>query len=182
MLRIIFVRHAESVGDKLTRRGKRQAKSVCSDLWYENIAKVYVSPLNRTTTTAKIIVKKLGLENVVFDERIAERDTDKINLTAKQVAEYDANYLNPEYSHTKPEGCKNFLNRVFSFLDDIIKANDDGTDKSILIVGHSSLSYAMYAYFGGVSKGKDLIWTRVGNASKLCFQNVSKESKNAKKC
>ncbi|MBR4745179.1 MAG: histidine phosphatase family protein [Clostridia bacterium] len=179
MLKIIFVRHAESVGDKLTCRGKRQAKSVCSDLWYENITKVYVSPLNRTIATAKIIAKKLGLENVVYDKRITERDTDKSKLSQKQVAEYDANYLNPEYSHTKPEGCKQFLTRVFSFLDNVIKANDDGTDKSILVVGHSSLSYAMYAYFYGVQAGTDLVWTRVGNACKLCFQNVSKESKNA---
>ena len=177
MLRIIFVRHAESVGDRLTCRGKRQAKSVCNDLWYESISKVYSSPLNRTVATAKIITKKLGLHGIVCDDRIAERDTDKSNLRESEVAEYDNNYLNPKYSHAHPEGCKEFLDRVFSFLDDVISDNDDGTDKSILVVGHSSLSYAMYAYFYGLQNVKELVWTRVGNANKLAFQSVGKDGR-----
>ena len=174
-MKIIFVRHANSVNDKLTCLGVRQAKMACEDLYYENITKVYASPFGRTSKTADIIAKKLHLGQVELDDRIAERDTDKDGIGDDELIEYNDNYLNPNYSHTKPEGCKNFLDRVFSFLDDVIRTNDDGTDKSILVVGHSSLSYAMYAYFYGVHNVKELVWTRIGNANKLAFQTADKK-------
>ena len=169
-MKIIFVRHAQSVDDKLTRFGIKQAKYLVKDLAYENIAKVYCSPMNRTMQTAAIIAKKLHLSQPVADNRIRERELDKSRLSGEELAEFDANYLNPNFSHTNPEGCKEFVQRVFDFLTQIIADNNLRLDDSLLIVGHSSLAYVMYAYFYGLPKDKNLVWVRAGNASKLCFE------------
>ena len=172
-MKIIFVRHAQSDGDKLTRLGIKQAKNVVTELNYENVTRVFCSPQNRTADTANIIAKKLHV-SVTTDDRLRERDLDTSHLSEQEAKEWSDNYLNPHYSHISPEGCKEFCNRIFSFLDDVIKNSKCTDDESILVVGHSSLAYVMYAYFYGVPKNKDLVWVRVGNASKLAFQSVGK--------
>ena len=169
-MKIIFVRHANDKNDRLTCLGVKQAKLVVEELKYENICAVYSSPMRRTFDTAKIIARKLN-HDILIDSRIAERELDKSHMTDDQIKEFDDNYLNPKYSHFNPEGCKEFLDRVYSFLDEIIAKHDDGSDISVLIVGHSSLSYAIYSYFYGASN--PLVWTRVGNASKLAFETKS---------
>ena len=177
-MKLIFIRHAQSISDKLTRLGVKQAKNCIKELNYENIVDIYASPLNRTTQTAKIIGKKLKL-NVTLDNRLREREMDVSHLDEQEQKICNANYLNPKFSHSNPEGCKEFCERVFNFLDDVLAKNYDD-DQSVLIVGHSSLAYVMYAYFYGLPKDRNLVWVRVGNASKLAFQSIDKRVNNEK--
>ena len=167
-MKIIFVRHGHQENDILTHLGKRQAKEIVKDLDYENISKIYSSPFGRAKQTAGIIAKKLKIKNVIIDKRIAEREKKTENMTLKEIEEYDENYLNSKYSHKNPEGCKDYLARVFSFLNEITKTNDENS--TILIVGHSSMSYALAAYFHGIPKDGKLIWIRIGNCNKICYE------------
>lgn len=168
-MKICFVRHGHNRGDKLTSLGKKQCKNVCYDLYYEDFDKVYCSPLNRTMQTAKIICKKLSISNIKYDERLKEREQLRMVSDDPEIIEYNENYLNYNYCHTNPEGCREFCNRIFSFLDDLIDKHLDNDD-NILIIGHSSTLYAINAYFTGIPKDKQIIWMRLGNCGKVCYE------------
>ena len=166
VMRIIFVRHGDYKGNKLTRLGRKQAMLVCHSLKDENIGRVYCSPIGRTVETANIIVKTLKLDAPIIRKELTEREFLTGEPKNEAESQYAENYLNPSFSSDHPEGCKNFLERSFKFLDEISKLDFE----SILIVGHSSFSYALTAYFTGVPKDKDLVWVRVGNCSKMCYE------------
>ena len=168
-MKLIFVRHGnDDSNGKLTRIGKKQALLVCLELDYENIDKIYCSPTTRTRETADIISKKLKINNICIDARITERDKLHTNLPQKEIDEFNKNYLNPKFSRTNPEGCKEYIDRITAFLDDIIKNNPQ--DSTVLIVGHSSMLYAINAYIYKTPKTKDIIWTRIGNCGKICYE------------
>ncbi len=169
-MKICFVRHGDNINDKLTRLGKQQAKLVCNDLCYENISKIYCSPMQRTMDTAKIIAKHLKLKNIEICSEITERQQPK-NQTVEdpEIIKYNANYLNYTFSNKNPEGCKEFCERIFKFLDRII-AEHKLKNENIVIVGHSSMAYVLNAYFTGLPKDNNLVWIRLGNCSKLCYE------------
>ena len=166
MIKIILVRHGRDKNDKLTRLGKKQAKLAVADLVYENIEKIFCSPKGRTRQTAKIIAKGLKINDIKIDERLTERE--KIKENDEKAETFNQNYLNPNFSWHNPEGCKQYYDRITSFLKDTIK--NCKRDETILIVGHSSMSYAMNAFFCKKSKNQFLDWIRIGNCSKICFE------------
>ena len=169
-MRICFIRHGDNINDKLTRLGKLQAKLVCNDLYYENISKIYCSPKKRTIDTAKIIVKKLKLDNIEVCSEITERQKLRNpNGKDNETVLYNENYLTYTFSRNDPEGCKEFCDRIFRFLDNVI-AKHLPNDENIVIVGHSSMAYVLNAYFTGIPKDNNLVWIRLGNCSKLCYE------------
>ncbi len=168
-MKICFVRHGNDKNDKLTRLGVKQCKLVSKDLDYENITHIYCSPKNRTRQTARIIAKRLGIHDITIDNRLKEREQLRTQSTDPKDIEYNNNYLNYNFSQTNPEGCKEFCGRVFEFLREIINEYGD-TDQTILVVAHSSVAYALNTFFTGVPKDGKLIWVRVGNCSKLCYE------------
>ena len=167
-MRIIFVRHGEQENDKLTRFGRKQAKLVVRELCYENISKIYSSPLGRTKETAQIIAKALKIKDIQFDNKLREREKKNGNMSKQDAEEFDINYLNPNFSRKDPEGCKEYLQRIFSFLKEIIKSNTN--ESTVLIVGHSSMAYALCEFVIGKQKSKQIAWLRIGNCSKICFE------------
>ena len=166
-MRIIFVRHGDYKGKKLTRLGRKQAKLVCNDLSYENIGKIYCSPCPRARETAEILAKRLKLGGVEVSSELDERKALKGAPTNFEEQEYADNYLNPNFSKDHPEGLKNFLERTSAFLDRVTKQDYE----SVLIVGHSSFAYALLTYFTGIKSNKDIVWMRIGNCSKICFDS-----------
>lgn len=167
-MKIIFVRHGNDKNGKLTRLGRKQAKLVVKELTYENIAYIFASPLERTAKTAEIIARGLKIKNITFDERLTEREKIPDDLPFERKQKLMDNYLNPTFSSPRPEGCKEYVQRIFSFLDEQVKCTKD--EKNILIVGHSSMTYVLGAYFYNLPKDKKLIWSRIGNCSKLCYE------------
>lgn len=177
-MRIIFIRHGDYNKKGLTRLGKKQAKMACHELSYENIGATYCSPSPRAHQTAQIICKTLNLAEPIAVKELNERERLKSEPQNAEEKEYYDNYLNPQFYKTHPEGCKNFLARSYKFLDGII----DKDYESILIVGHSSFTYALCSYFMGTNKDT-ITWVRTGNCSKLCFDSrdrVKNQTKNAK--
>ena len=169
-MRICFIRHGDNINDKLTRLGRLQAKLICSDLHYENISKIYCSPKQRTIDTAKIIGRHLNIKDIEICDEITERQQLRnTNSENPDTIRYNENYLTYTYSSKDPEGCKEFCDRIFKFLDRVI-AEHLPNNENIVIVGHSSMAYVLNAYFTGIPKDNRLIWIRLGNCSKLCYE------------
>ena len=168
-MKIIFLRHGDYKIDKLTKLGKKQASLSYYDLYYENVQKIYCSPITRTFQTASIIAKKLHIKEIIADDRLKEREHLRPESLAEVQKQYNENYLNAEFSMRNPEGCKEFIERVFSFLDEAINENLQ-EDKNILIVGHSSMAYVINSYFTGIPSNNQLVWMRLGNCSKIAYE------------
>ncbi len=83
-LKLIFVRHGESISNKagrvtgsvnapLTERGRRQAAKAARELAKTHIDVIYSSPLKRAVSTAKIIAKTQGKVPLIFKSDLRER-------------------------------------------------------------------------------------------------------------
>ena len=112
---------------KLTEKGKKQIEKIKPFVETLSFDKVYVSPLNRTVETMEI----LGLDGE-REKRIQEVDfglfggktyeTIKREFP-KETKMWDEDYIN--YPTHKGESIKMAYNRVTSFLEEIIKKNED---------------------------------------------------------
>ena len=167
MIRICFVRHGDAKNDNLTRLGKKQAKDAIKQLEYENIKKIYCSPLNRCIQTATIISKKLGLEIEIIED-LKER-TKIRNPKTKEEYEVNENYLNYNYINKNHETCNTYINKSFKAFDYIL-SDHKGKDDNILIVAHSSTIYALNSYICGIPQDGNINWLRIGNCSKICYE------------
>jgi len=174
MFRLVFVRHGDDINDRLTRLGKKQAKILAKQLDVEGIDAIFCSPKNRAFKTAKILARHLKIADVVIDERLDEREKISSTTNNEDLKEFKLNYLNTDYSHKNPEGCKQYFKRILDFLNEIRTKNQG---KTVLIVGHSSFTYVLLSYVYG-SQNTEAIWSRVSNCAKLCFElDVTQEDK-----
>ena len=164
---IEFIRHAEAKGDNLTKLGKLQAKIISKQKDDFKFDKIYCSPVKRCAKTAKIINKKLKL-SFEYDNRLAERETLGREPNNKNEKSWYDNYMNPAYSNFEPEGCKEFIERVFEFLNEKIFDHYQ-KNENIIVVSHSGRVYAFIAYFNKHKKG-ELNWYKIGNCSKIYFE------------
>ena len=129
---IMFVRHAEANGDKLTELGKDQCKLMCMQDEDYKFSKIYSSPINRCKETAKFLQDKYNL-SVELIQSLKDREVlNKDPQTQKEKEWYD-NYLNKNYSSKHPEGCKEFLDRNFKAFDYIINNHIDKNENVILV-------------------------------------------------
>lgn len=166
---VMFVRHAEDVNDVLTMRGKKQCEMMIDYDEAYSFSKIYTSPAKRCVDTAKSLNKKFNLE-IVVEERLIERQKLANNVPQnKEEQEWYDNYLNPEFSYKNPEGCKEYLQRVFGCLNDIIDKHSKNNE-NVIIVAHSGTMYALSAYVHGIKKGEDIKWVRVSNCAKIYFE------------
>lgn len=166
---IMYVRHAEDVDDKLTELGTEQCELAVKSKEKIKFSKIYSSSAKRCVFTANYFADayKLPLE---ICESLKEREvlkTAKPQNSAEQLW-YD-NYMNPYFSNTSPEGCKEYLDRNFAEFERI-KVAHYKNQENVIIVGHSSTLYALYCYIHGLENAKDLIWSRAGNCSKVYFE------------
>ena len=77
--------------------------------------------------------------------------------------------MNPLYSSEKPEGCKEYLTRTFMEFERMVKTHIE-KDENIVIVAHSCTTYALSAFINGIKKDHDIVWSRIGNCSRLYFE------------
>lgn len=81
---------------------------------------------------------------------------------------YD-NYMNPMFSCSDPEGCKEYLTRNFVEFKNIIDNHFDHNE-NVVIVAHSGTFYCLMAYLNGIKRGKNINWYRLGTADKVYFE------------
>lgn len=164
---IMFVRHGESVDDKLTDFGKKQCEIMSSGKEEYKFSKIYCSVANRCKETAEYLKDRLGLK-IDFLKGVKDRELLDGDPKNSDEQEWYDNYLNKNYSHEKPEGCREFLQRNFVEFDKIIKQHKD-KNENVVLVAHSCTFYAIQEYFNQ-SKTDNINYYRLGNSSKVYFE------------
>jgi broad specificity phosphatase PhoE len=156
-LRIIFVRHGESLHNKnnvlqgrldtpLSEAGIAQARAVARRLSKEKINAIYSSPLKRARSTAEEIARRHPGLKLRISPEIVEQDFGTLEGSTMQVW---YNYVVPggkPHMHRKfprGEGWYDVRRRVIPFLDTLLKT---GSGKTFVIVAHGSVTRQMISY------------------------------------
>ncbi|MBR3885647.1 MAG: histidine phosphatase family protein [Clostridia bacterium] len=164
---LMFVRHGESVDNELTEFGRKQCELMVMSKDNYNFSKIYCSIMNRCKQTAEYFSKKYNLE-VEYVSSLKDREMLSNEPKTDDEKEWYDNYLNKNYSHKNPEGCKEFLQRNFREFDRIINAHKD-KNENVILVAHSCTFYALQEYLNS-SKGENINYCRLSNCSKIYFE------------
>lgn len=152
-----FVRHGESVSNRdgfmnsdisldnpLTEKGIEQAKKEAKEIGKKvDFDMIFVSPLQRTQETAKIIKDETGFKGeLITDKRLSE-----LNMGEFEGKKFDdfVSYRNENLKMEKPfpngESYRDVFIRVGEFVKEI---EEKYSDKTILIVAHGVVGEALY--------------------------------------
>lgn len=139
-----FNRLAGKIDVPLTYLGEKQAiegSKKCENLFFD---KIYVSPLQRALTTAKIILNHHPItnDNFFIDKRLMERDFGNFSLQNKSILQKKHGIKEYEKavnldSHTMKEGenYSEFSGRVLEFFyEELIPSLEEG--KKVIVVSH----------------------------------------------
>lgn len=162
-MKIYFTRHGETMWNlehrfqgwkdsELTENGIKRAELLGKRFNDLKIDKIFTSPIKRAKRTAELIrgdkdievIEIEGLKEISFGKW--EGMTNKeIKECAEYVQELD-NLFNKPFSYKSFDGenIKEFTERLFKAVDDIVKENDG---KDILIVTHGMCVRYLIAYF-----------------------------------
>lgn len=159
-MKIYLIRHGEvahninkvatDYDEDLTVNGVSEAQHLLQSVQNIDYDLIYSSPLQRTLHTAKII--NYLNKPIITDKRLIERLSGSLSGHHLEGEDYETywNYYSLNQYGTA-EDLKLFLQRVYSFLDEL-KTNHYDT---IIIVTHSGVSRAFYTYFNSIpSDGK----------------------------
>lgn len=159
--------------ESLNNNGINQAIETKNNLLNKDIDLIICSPLLRAKQTANIINEGRNIP-IVYDNRIIERDFGEFE--GMQTGHFDFNgywnyYKNEQYQ--KAENIQLFFERVYSFLDYIIK---DYSDKNVLIVTHGGVSIPIACYFNENIPPGSLVEAGLvlGNCQVLSYSYCSK--------
>ena len=154
-MKIYLVRHGEvnhnlykiysNEDEELNETGIKQAECLKEKIQNLEYDIVISSPLKRAKHTAEIINVKN--RNTILDERLKEHDPGNLNgqpLDVTDREEYWNYYSNIQYGTS--ETMEHLFNKVKDFLDEL-KTKEYN---SVVIVAHSGISKAFYAYFNGI--------------------------------
>ena len=131
--------------EDLNETGIEQAEQLREKLANIDIDVIYSSPLLRAKHTAEII--NINNKKILFDERLREREHGDLEGKSVDVTdreEYWNYYTTIKYG--TEERIPELFDRVKSFLDELKNKEYN----SVLIVAHSGVSKAFYAYFNGI--------------------------------
>lgn len=157
-MKVYIVRHGETLLNELKQYngededldeiGIKQAEVLKEKIKKIDFDIIITSPLLRAKHTADII--NVNNNEVIIDDRIKERNPGNLvekPLTITNRHEY-WNY-NSTIKYGTSENINLFFKRVYSFIDELKKADYD----KVLIVAHSGVSKAFSAYFEGIQDG-----------------------------
>jgi broad specificity phosphatase PhoE len=175
-MNIFVVRHGQtnwnvmkkmqgSADIELNEKGLSQANDTAAMLKDSAFDIIFCSPLKRARQTAEIINNDRGL-NIIFDERLRERNYGEFEGTNKSSFDYNEFWSyqkNKKYG--KAENVQEFFNRIYDFLDDITSKEYN----NLLIVCHAGVEKAIECYFNGLMPDEDIGPFLPDNASVLKY-------------
>ncbi len=129
---------------ELNEVGKKQAVETGRKLLNEKIDLIICSPLIRAKQTANLINEGRNIP-IVYDDNISERDFGE--LEGKRQEEFDFKGFwsyKQNIKYDKAENIRDFFDRIYSFLDEIIEKYPD---KNILLVTHGGSKYSCKLLF-----------------------------------
>lgn len=162
--------------NELNEKGLEQAYELRENLSREKIDIIISSPLKRAKKTAEIIAKQRGIE-VVFDDRLKDRNygifsgKGRSEFGYKDFWDYDQNI---RYPNNSAECMRDFLKRVYSFIEE---SKVKYADKNILIITHNSVTRIFNCYFNGIPKNKIISGLGVNHGSFAKYFVRKKEEK-----
>lgn len=165
MGKILLVRHGQDTDNaagilngrrdtSLTQLGREQSKKVAEKLRGSGIQIIYTSPLRRAYETARIIAAELGVDEIIADEHLVERDFGA--LTGKEVSKIPS-YVEKTYPTDKvdyfleAEGAEDFptlLGRSKKILEEIRERHPS---EDVLVVTHGDIGKMLCAAYHGWS-------------------------------
>ncbi len=151
---------------ELNEKGLAQANTTADMLKSSTFDIIFCSPLKRAKQTAEIINSKRGL-NVVFDDRLKERNYGEFEGTSKSSFDYNEFWsYQKNVKYEKAENVKEFFKRIYDFLDDITSKEYN----NILIVCHAGVEKAIECYFKGLMPDDEIGPFLPDNASVLKYK------------
>ena len=161
-MKIFLVRHGEvnhnlykmysNEDEDLNETGIKQAEELKAKIEKLEYNIVISSPLLRAKHTTEIINCKN--KNIIIDERLKERDPGSLNGQSLEVTDREE-YWN-YYSKIK-YGTSESMNILFERVRDFLDNLKTKEYKSVLIVAHSGISKAFYAYFNGIPQDSEFL-------------------------
>lgn len=157
-MKIYLVRHGQvphnalkqynNQNEDLTEIGIKQARDLKEKIKNIDYDIIISSPLIRAKHTVEII--NIQEKEIIIDNRLEERNPGSLSGQPLEVTNREEywNY-NTEIQYGTSENIKDFVKRVYDFLDEI-KTKDY---ESVLIVAHSGVSKAFSCYFEGIQDG-----------------------------
>ncbi|HWA51791.1 MAG TPA: histidine phosphatase family protein [Patescibacteria group bacterium] len=147
---LFLVRHAEADGvkdrwqapnSKLSKLGEQQAGALANQLKSFKIDQIFSSDLERSTQTADIISKKIGVETSILDYICERQQLDEMygaqresNISKKYIEESRHNFNNLDWKfEDKEESVREVINRTME-LTSFLTKNFQG--KRVAIVSH----------------------------------------------
>lgn len=130
--------------EPLNNTGINQAFETKKNLSDTNIDLIICSPLLRAKKTAEIINEDRNIP-IIYDNRIIERDFGEFEGLPTNNFDFNGYwdyYKNEQYQ--KAENIHVFFERIYNFLNDIVK---NYSDKNILLVTHGGVSIPVACYF-----------------------------------
>lgn len=161
-MNLYFVRHGETEHNKkkcyygsidvnITNRGILQAEKGAEKLKNINFNKVYASELKRTSQTASILLQKKQYD-LIKDKRINELNfgifEGKSHEEIREMYSEEWKLWCDDWQNFVPpegESYIQFYTRIKSFMDDILKLNEE----NVLIVAHGGVIRSIYCYLLG---------------------------------
>jgi len=186
-MKIFIVRHGQDFDnlngilngrrdEVLTDLGREQANKTARKLKSAKIDFVYSSPLKRAFETAKIIADYIGIDNVLIDDDLVERDfgvltgkpINEIKKLAKEVLSINGvdYFLDAKNSESFPD----VLKRVSIFLK---KISLQHPDENILLVTHGDTGKMIRAAYMGWDWKRGLETPYFNNADVLELVNYN---------
>ena len=161
--RLLLVRHAQSEWNEqgrwqgqadppLSERGRAQARAAARQV--ERPAAVASSGLARAAETARIIADELGFEDVHVDDDLNERDVGPWSGLTR--AEIEANFPGYLEARRRPNGYEPDDALLRRALDSVDRLLDAFGDKTVLVVTHGGIIYAVERHLGAA-------WERLPN-------------------
>ena len=161
-MKIHLIRHGQvnhnlygiysNVDEDLNETGITQALTLKEKVNNIDYDVIYSSPLIRAKHTAEIINTKQ--KQIIIDNRLTERNPGNLSgqpLKVTNREEYWKYYSKIHYGTS--ERIVPFFDKVFDFINSLKSTSHD----SALIVGHSGVSKAFYAYFNGIPEDGKLL-------------------------
>ena len=164
-MKIVILRPGEHKNNILTSLGRQQVELICNQLKEYNFSAVFSSPAGRCIQTADIVCRNLNLNYHIKNE-LDERWQLGHNPVNNEEKLWWDNYLNCNHKTSLKEDCCDYIARTNTVLDQI--KQDNVADSNILIIGHSSTSYAILNYI--IKNNTNIIWQRLGNACFVCYE------------
>jgi broad specificity phosphatase PhoE len=175
-MNIFVVRHGQtewnvlkkmqgSADIELNEKGLLQANDTAEMLKDLTFDIIFCSPLKRAKQTAEIINNDRNL-NIIFDDRIKERNYGEFEGTSKLSFDYNEFWAyTKNTNYEKAENVQEFFKRVYSFLDEITSKEYE----NVLIVCHAGVEKAIECYFNGLMSDDEIGPFLPDNASVLKY-------------